>query len=52
MEEHHKKGNVVVKIFENDISSPEMVSGKAEGEFKSPDTILETTIVDKKTVNT
>ena len=29
VEEHHKKGNVVVKIFENDISSPEMVSGKA-----------------------
>jgi len=39
-------------IAYNDISNPEMASWKVEGEFKSPDTILETTIVNNRTVNT
>jgi hypothetical protein len=34
----------------SDISNPEMASWKIEGEFKSPDTIFETTIVNNKTV--
>jgi hypothetical protein len=35
----------------SDISNPEMASWKVEGEFKSPDMIFETSVVNNKTVN-
>ena len=36
----------------NDISTPEMASWKIDGEFKSPDMIVETTIMNNKSVKT
>ena len=36
----------------SDISNPEMASWKIEGEFKSPDMIVETTIVNNKPIKT
>jgi len=36
----------------NDISTPEMASWKIDGEFKSPDTILENTIFNNKPIKT
>ena len=44
--------NKYVVIPFSDISNPEKASSKWEGEFKSPDMFLETTIVNNKSVRT
>jgi hypothetical protein len=36
----------------NDVSNPETASWKIEGEFKSPDMYIETTLVNNKTIKT